>query len=89
MKGDACLENVNVTKWLPKPVEYSNFTIPEGWNDGSDLVQNGDVPSSRTGSKIGILKTPDRRDKNFLILCTGGVCNPIPGKKKYLLALLS
>ena len=34
MKGDAGLNNVTVTKWLPESVEYRQFTIPEGWSDG-------------------------------------------------------
>ena len=84
VKGDAGLENVTVAKWLANAVEYRNFNIPEGWSDGSEFVQKGEIPSSRTGSKLGILKRPDRWDKNYLILCTGGVYNPIPGKKKYL-----
>ena len=79
MKGDAFLDNVNVTKWLPEPVQYREFTIPEGWSDGSEFVQVGEVPSSRTGSKLGILKFPDKHDKSYLLLSTGGVCNPVPG----------
>ena len=84
MKGDANLENVTVTKWLPDVFQYREFDIPEGWSDGSEFLQRGKVPSSRTGSKLGILKEPCREDSNFVLLSTGGVFNPVPGKKKYL-----
>ena len=84
IKGDSLLDKVDVTKWLPKPVQYTEFNIPAGWSDGSEYIQQGDVPFSRTGSRLGILKVPDRHDKNNVLLCTGGVSNPVPGRTKFL-----
>ena len=41
MKGDADLENVVVTKWLSRAVQYREFQVPLGWSDGSDLHLKG------------------------------------------------
>ena len=38
IKGDAVLDKVDVTKWLPKPVKYTEFNIPAGWSDGSEYI---------------------------------------------------
>ena len=66
----------DVTKWLPNKVVYREFQIPEGWSDGSEYVQQGDVPSARSGAKIGILS---KAGQSFTMDCTGGVCKPTPG----------
>ena len=73
----------DVTKWLPEKIVYREFQIPEYSSDGSELIQKGDVPIARSGAQLGILKKLDQ-NSSFLILCTGGVCNPSPGPIKYL-----
>ena len=74
----------DVTKWLPEAVVYRQFQVPKNWSDGSQFVQKGEVPISRSGAKIGILSKPDPSTSSFNILCTGGVCKPTPGPVKFL-----
>ena len=66
----------DVTRWLPKKMDYSEFTVPEQWSDGSQFVQTGQVPVTRTGAQIGVL---NQADLSATILCTGGVSKPSPG----------
>ena len=68
--------NADVTKWLPKKIVYSEFKVPEQWSDGSQFVQSGDVPVTRSGAQIGVLH---QTDISSTILCTGGVSKPTPG----------
>ena len=71
----------DVTKWLPEMFVYREFQIPEGWSDGSEYVQQGDVPLARSGAQIGILS---QAGQNFTMVCTGGVSKPSPGPARLL-----
>ena len=61
--------NIYVTQYPAKHMEYSELVIPGGWSRGSELVQKGDVPTSRTGAGFTKLRTSDG---STVILSTGG-----------------
>ena len=88
MKGSIEDERItaDVTKWLPEKVIYREFNKPQKWSDGSELVQKGQVPSGRSGTKLDILCRAGEGESSssYILLCTGGVCNPSPGPIKYL-----
>ena len=73
--------DADATKWLPRKINYSEFTIPEKWSDGSQFVQNGQVPVTRTGAQVRVLK---RLDHSATLLCTGGVSKPSPGPTRII-----
>ena len=54
-------ENLNsskldVTRYPARPLRFEEFAVPAGWSDGSELVQQGDVPTGRTGHTLSILR---------------------------------
>ena len=61
--------NIDVTKYPAKAVEYTELVIPEGWSRGSELVQKGQIPTSRTGAGFTKIRTDDGVT---YILSTGG-----------------
>ena len=71
-------ENINnsqidVTRYPAKVMNYHEFEVPEGWNTGKDQVQKGEIPASRTGHKLDILR---RENGSTLLISTGGHCKP-------------
>ena len=80
IKGPADFSSaVDVTLWKSHPVTYSEFIVPDGWSDGSNIVQKGDVPISRSGAKMGVLG--DHGEIKFMVM-TGGFHLPTPGPVK-------
>lgn len=64
---------IDVTRYPDKSIQYKDFKVPEGWKDGSELVQKGEVPTSRTGHGFSKLKV---ENGSFLLVSSGGHCKP-------------
>lgn len=63
---------LDVTVYTAKNEQYKEFNIPQGWSDGSEFVQEGEV-SSRTGHSLSKLRT---ENGHHLLLCSGGHSKP-------------
>ena len=61
--------NILVTKYPAKDIQYKEFTVPAGWSTGNELVQKGEVPTSRTGAGFSKLWSSDG---SHFLLSTGG-----------------
>ena len=84
IKGPADFSGaVDVTVWTSTFMTYSQFKIPQGWSDGSNLVQRGQVPMSRSGATMGVLsnKSSHPGESSHIIL-VGGFHLPKPGPLK-------
>ena len=56
LESDISKCNMDVTIYPASHTHYYEFGVPEGWPDGSHLVQLGNVPEGRTGSGLSILR---------------------------------
>jgi hypothetical protein len=50
------IEDINKAEIVVTRYPSSEYRIPEGWPDLQHLVQVGEIPESRTGSKLSFLK---------------------------------
>ena len=60
---------ISVTRYAAAHTYYTEYRVPEGWPDGEHLVQVGEIPESRTGSKLSFLKKIGTSD---LLVSIGG-----------------
>ena len=60
---------IDVTRYPSEHLNYMEFQVPPGWSDGRELVQKGEISSSRTGHCLSTLK---QEGGTALLLCTGG-----------------
>ena len=60
---------IDVTRYPSEHLHYMEFQVPPGWSDGRELVQKGEISSSRTGHCLSTLK---QEGGTALLLCTGG-----------------
>ena len=64
---------IDVTKYPSKVMHFEEFRVPKNWSDGSELVQQGNIPSSRTGHSLSKWKL----ENGFhMLVSTGGHCKP-------------
>ena len=63
--------SIDVTRYPAKHMHFSEFGVPAGWPDGSNLVQLGEIPTSRTGSRLSLVKKIGSSD---LLISIGGHC---------------
>ena len=68
--------SIDITRYPAEHKHYSQFGVPAGWPDGSHLVQLGDIPTSRTGSRLSFVRKIGSSD---LLISIGGHC-----KENYL-----
>ena len=61
--------DIDITRHPVEDMHYAEFQVPDGWNDGSHLVQQGEIPTSRTGHCFTKFKVCDG---SVQILCSGG-----------------
>ena len=59
-----------MTRHPATAVDFEEFKVPEGWSDGKELVQKGDIPTCRTGHTLSKLKSLD--DGSVMLVSTGG-----------------
>ena len=64
---------IEVTQYPSSHQHYTEFGIPRGWPDGSHLVQLGEVPEGRTGSKLSFFRKHGSSD---MLVSIGGHCKP-------------
>ena len=60
--------DIDITRHPVEDMHYAEFQVPDGWNDGSHLVQQGEIPTSRTGHCFTKFKVSDG---SIQILCSG------------------
>ena len=84
IKGPADFSGaVDVTVWTSTFMTYSQFKIPQGWSDGSYMVQRGQVPMSRSGATMGVLSNKSSHPgQSSHIILVGGFHLPKPGPLK-------
>ena len=70
---DLSKSKIDVTRFPASHTHYLQFGVPQGWPDGSHLVQLGFVPEGRTGSRLGVLGKSGSSD---ILVCTGGHSKP-------------
>ena len=70
---DISVSKIEVTRYPSFHHHYSEFGIPAGWPDGSNLVQVGDVPEGRTGSALTLVR---KVGSSFLLASIGGHSKP-------------
>ena len=54
---DLADSKIDVTTYPDKAKEFKEFKVPEGWKNGSELVQQREVPTSRAGHCFTILRS--------------------------------
>ena len=47
--GTLMISYIDTSRYPSEEVYYLEFQVPDGWNDVSELVKQGDIPTSRTG----------------------------------------
>ena len=70
---DMSKATIDVTRYPACHKHYTEFNIPAGWPDGSHLVQLGEVPEGRTGSKLSHVRKCGSSD---LLISVGGHSKP-------------
>lgn len=69
VRQDINNSDIQVTRYPAKAYQYKEFVVPNGWSTGNELVQKGQVPTSRTGGGFTKLRSTDGTD---YLLSTGG-----------------
>lgn len=64
---------IDVTRYPDEAIVYKDFDVPDGWRTGSELVQTGEISTSRTGHCFSKLRV---ENGSHVILCSGGHCKP-------------
>ena len=70
---DISKSKIDVTRYPAAHQDYFEYGIPAGWPDGQHLVQLGDVPEGRTGSKLSLFR---QIGSSNLIVSIGGHSKP-------------
>ena len=65
--------SIDVTRYPSAHKHFTQFEVPAGWPDGSHLVQLGEIPEGRTGSRLNLLKKIGSSD---LLVSIGGHSKP-------------
>ena len=73
LEEDISQSKIDVTRYPAVHEHYHEFGIPAGWPDGQHLVQLGDIPEGRTGSKLSFLRKAGSSD---LLVSIGGHSKP-------------
>ena len=64
---------IDVTKYPSKLMDFKEFNVPRNWKDGSEQVQQGSIPSSRTGHTLSKWKC---ENGSHLLVSIGGHSKP-------------